>query len=158
MKKEVAEKLKLLKRKSKPAGLPPGTLVYVGERKEEAVRITYFDYDEQNFAEKQVSNIEECFSFKATPTVTWINIDGLHEVQIIEELGQHYELHPLVLEDVLHTEQRPKFQDFEKYIYIVFKMLSYNDEKQTIESEQVSLIFGSNFVISFQETIGDIFD
>jgi len=149
---------KLIKKHSRKAGLPPGTLVHVGERKAETVRITYIDYDEQNFAEKQVSTIEEFFAFKTTPTVTWINIDGLHDVQIIEKLGQHFDLHPLILEDILHTGQRPKLEDFEKYIFIVLTMLNYNGDNQTVEAEQVSIVLGSNFVISFQERIGDVFD
>lgn len=149
---------KRTKKRLKKSGLPPGTLVYVGEQKVEAVKISYLDYDEQNFREKQVSNIEECFPFKATPTVTWINIDGLHDVEIIEKLGKQFELHPLILEDILHTEQRPKYEDFDKYIFIVLRMLQYNEQIQDIESEQVSLILGKNFVISFQERVGDVFD
>lgn len=149
---------KLIKRYSKVAGLPPGTLVHVGERKEGTVRITVIDYDEQNFKEKQVSSVEECFPFKTTPTVTWINIDGIHDVAIIEKLGRQFVLHPLILEDILNTVQRPKYEDLEKYIFIVLKMLSYDDEKQALQTEQVSLIVGANFVISFQESIGDVFE
>lgn len=149
---------KLIKRRSKKVGAPPGTLVYVGEKKVEKVRISYIDYDEQNFQEKQMSNIEECFPFKTTPTVTWINIDGLHEVKVTEKLGKQFELHPLILEDILHTEQRPKYEDFDKYIFIVLRMLSFNEEIQAVESEQVSLILGANFVISFQERTGDVFE
>ena len=152
------KKLKQTKKRSKKAGLPPGTLVHVGERKEESVRITVIDYDEQSFQEKEASSIEECFQFKTTPTVTWINIDGIHRIDIIEKLGKHFELHPLILEDILNTGQRPKFEDFDKYIFIVLKMLSYDDEKQTVQAEQVSLVLGLNFVISFQESIGDVFE
>jgi magnesium transporter len=149
---------KRAKKRLKKAGLPPGTLVHVGEKKVEAVKISYLDYDEQNFQEKQVSNIEECFPFKTTPTVTWINIDGLHDVEIIEKLGKRFELHPLILEDVLHTEQRPKYEDFDNYIFVVLRMLQYSEQIQDIESEQVSLILGANFVISFQERVGDVFE
>jgi len=156
--KKVAKKHSSLKRQYKPVGLPPGTLVYVGERKVETVRITYFDYDEQNFVEKQVSSIEECFPFKTTPTVTWINIDGLHDIQIIEKMGREFELHPLLMEDILSTRQRPKVEDFDKYFFIVLKMLRYNGGEQAVESEQVSIVLGQNFVISFQETVGDVFD
>ncbi|MHC4734936.1 MAG: CorA family divalent cation transporter, partial [Planctomycetota bacterium] len=151
------KKLRSTKRRSKKAGLPPGTLIHIGEKKEEVVRIIYLDYDEQNFEEKQVAKIEECFSFKTTPTLTWINIDGLHDVKLIEKLGKQFELHPLILEDILNTGQRPKLEDFDKYIFIVLKMLSYDDEKESIEAEQVSLVLGKNFVISFQERIGDVF-
>ncbi len=149
---------KLVKGRSKKAGLPPGTLVHVGEKKVESVRVTCLDYDEQNVEEKQVSAIEECFPFKATPTVTWINIDGLHDVEMIERLGKEFDLHHLILEDVLNTGQRPKFEDFGKNVFIVLKMLTYDEEHQTVECEQVSLIVGVNFVISFQERIGDVFD
>ena len=147
-----------IRKRSTKAGLPPGTLVHVGEKRAEAVHITLIDYDEQSFQEKEVSTVEECFPFKSTPTVTWINIDGLHQVDIIEKLGKRFELHPLILEDVLHTEQRPKYEDFDKYIFIVLRMLGYNEQIQVVESEQVSLILGTNFVISFQERIGDVFD
>jgi len=151
-------KSKSVRRHVKKAGLPPGTLVHVGEKMVENVRISYIDYDEQGFSEKQVSKIEECFPFKTTPTVTWINIDGLHEVQIIERLGSQFELHPLMLEDILHTEQRPKFEDFEKYMFFVMQMLRYNEEIQAVESEQISLVLGESYVITFQERVGDVFD
>jgi len=151
-------KAKRTKRRSKKAGLPPGTLIHIGEKKAEKVRITVIDYDEQHFQEKQVVNVEECFPFKATPTVTWINIDGLHQIDIIKKLGQHFELHPLILEDILNTGQRPKCEDYEKYIFIVLKMLTFDDENQVIQSEQVSFVLGSNLVISFQESVGDVFE
>ncbi len=146
------------KRHTKKAGLPPGTLVHVGERKLESVRITVIDYDENNFQEKQVPRIEDCFQFKATPTVTWINIDGLHEVEVIEKIGKQYGLHPLILEDILHVGQRPKYEDLESYIFVVLMMLRFDEENQTTLSEQVSLVLGPNFVISFQESIGDVFE
>ena len=90
--------------------------------------------------------------------MTWINIDGLHEVKIIENIGSHFDIHPLVLEDILHTGQRPKTEDFGSYIYIVLKMLYFNEEENEIQDEQLSIILGSNFVISFQERVGDVFN
>ncbi len=151
-------KAKQTKRRSRKAGLPPGTLVHIGEKRLESIRITVIDYDEQNFQEKQVAKIEECFPFKQTPTVSWINIDGIHETSIIEKLGKHFDLHPLILEDILNTGQRPKCEDYDNYIYTVLQMLSYNDKDEMIRAEQVSLVLGSNFVISFQESIGDVFE
>ena len=153
-----AERPKQVKRRSKKAGLPPGTLVHIGEKKTENVRITYLDYDEQNFQEKQVTNIEECFAFKETPTVTWINIDGIHDIDIIEKIGKHYNLHPLILEDILHTTQRPKFEDYDSHLFIVLRMLMSAGEKQLVQSEQVSIIVGRKFVLSFQESVGDVFE
>lgn len=154
-----AERPKPVKRHTKKkAGAPPGTLVHIGEKKAESVRITYIDYDEQSFQEKQVTDIKECFPFKETPTVTWINIDGIHDVDIIEKIGKHFGLHPLILEDILHTTQRPKFEDYDSHLFIVLRMLMSASEKQLVQSEQVSMVVGRNFVISFQESIGDVFE
>jgi magnesium transporter len=152
------EKTKSLKRHSKKAGLPPGTLVHIGEKKAEKVRITYIDYDEQNFQERQVPDIEECFPFKETQTITWINIDGIHNVDIIEKIGKHFDLHSLILEDILNTTQRPKFEDYDSHLFIVLKMLMSTGEKQLVQSEQVSIVVGRKFVLSFQESIGDVFE
>jgi magnesium transporter len=147
-----------IKRRSKKAGLPPGTLVHIGDKKLEKVRITIIDYDEENFEQKKAHNVEECFQFKTKPTVTWINIDGLHDVELIEKIGKHYEIHHLILEDILNTGQRPKFEDLENYIFIVLRMLSYDEKAQLINSEQVSMVLGRNYVLSFQENVGDVFE
>lgn len=145
-------------RRAKKSGLPPGALVHIGEKREQAVRITYMDYDENRFQEKQGVAVEECFPFKDTDTVTWINIDGIDDIPIIEKIGKAYDLHPLILEDIVTAGQRPKFDNYDKYAYIVLKMLTYNHANETVESEQISIVFGSNFVISFQEDVGDIWD
>jgi magnesium transporter len=149
---------KLIKKRSEKAGLPPGSLVHIGEKKADTPKITVMDYDEAHFQEKEIKTIEECFLFKDTPTVTWINIDGLHRVEILEKLGECYGFHPLVLEDILNTDQRPKMEDYGEYLYIVLRMLSYNDKSSEIESEQISLVLGPNFVFSFQEREGDTFN
>jgi magnesium transporter len=149
---------KLIKKRSEKAGLPPGSLVHIGEKKAETPKITVMDYDETHFQEKEIKTIEECFLFKDKPTVTWINIDGLHQVEILEKLGECYGLHPLVLEDILNTDQRPKMEDYGEYLYIVLRMLNYNDKSSEIESEQISLVLGPNFVFSFQEREGDTFN
>jgi magnesium transporter len=150
--------VKFIKRRAKKIGLPPGTPVFVGEKKIEKAKITIIDYDEKQFQEKEAKTIEECFPFKDTPTVTWINVDGVHQVDIIENIGRHFELHPLIQEDIMNTEQRPKMEDFECYIYIVLKVLYYDEKKNETKIEQVSLVLGENFVISLQEMEGDIFD
>ena len=147
-----------IKKRSKTIGQPPGSLIHIGEKKTGRARITIIDYDETRFEEKEVKAVKECFPFKDKSTVTWINIDGLHQVEIIEKIGKHFNLHPLVLEDILNTGQRPKIEDFGEYLYIVLKMLYYDDKKGEVKAEQVSLILGSNYVISFQEVEGDVFD
>ncbi len=150
--------LRFVKHESKRAGLPPGSLIHVGERRVETPRITVVDYDELEYQEREIGSIEECFPYKNTPSVTWINIDGIHDTTVIEKIGHHFELHPLALEDVLNTGQRPKMEDAESYIFLVLKMLCYEGESDMVRAEQVSIVFGQNFVISFQEQRGDVFD
>ncbi|MGB2960830.1 MAG: magnesium and cobalt transport protein CorA, partial [Candidatus Omnitrophota bacterium] len=149
---------RLIKKISETAGLAPGALVHVGKARTAKTRITIIDYDELQFQEKEAKTIEECFPFKDTPTVTWVNIDGVHELDIIEKIGKQFDLHPLTLEDIVNTGQRPKFEDFEKYVFVVLKMLYQEEGDDGITAEQVSLILGPNYVISFQEKEGDVFD
>ena len=149
---------RFIKKTSQKAGLPPGTLVHIGERKTGKVRITIIDYDAVQFEETEASTVEECFPYKDKPTTTWINIDGIHKIEVIETIGRQFDLHPLLLEDIVNTGQRPKMEDFGNYIFLVLKMLRYSGENHEVEAEQVSLILGSNFVISFQEREGDVFD
>jgi len=149
---------RIIKKRSKKVGRPPGTLIHIGEKKVEKARISIIGYDVAQIQEKEVKTVEECFPFKDSPTVTWINVDGIHQVEIIEKIGKHFDLHLLVLEDIMNTGQRPKIEDFENYLFIVLKMLNYDDKKNEIRSEQISLILSSNLVFSFQESEGDVFD
>ncbi|RJO61352.1 MAG: magnesium and cobalt transport protein CorA [Dehalococcoidia bacterium] len=145
-------------KRSKKAGLPPGTLVHIGREHAEATRISLIDYTETQFQEKTIDNIEDTFPFRDSRSVTWINIDGLHDTSTIEKIGNHFGLHPLIQEDIVNTEQRPKIEDFGSYIFIVLRMLDYDVKRQEIKNEQVSLVLGSNFVLSFQEDVGDVWD
>ena len=148
-----------IKKRAKKVGLPPGTLIHTGEKKTDEIKITVIDYDETNFQEKEIKTIVECFPYKDKPTITWINVDGVHQIEILEKLGECFGLHPLVLEDILNTDQRTKIEDYGDYLYIVLKMLYYDNKSSEIVTEQISLIFGQNFVLSFQEGMkGDIFD
>ncbi|MBN1221618.1 MAG: magnesium/cobalt transporter CorA, partial [Candidatus Aminicenantes bacterium] len=149
---------RLYRKGKKKIGIPPGTPIYVGEERKEKVKITLIDYNEEHFEEKEIEVIDDCFPCKATPSVSWINVDGIHRVDIVEMLGKHFELHPLIQEDICHTGQRPKMEDGGHYIYIVLNMLQYDEEGKETKAEQVSLILGKNYVISFQEKEGDIFE
>jgi magnesium transporter len=131
--------------------------VHIGETRTEDVRISLIDYDEHHVEEKSDLSVEGCIPFKASPTVTWVNVTGIHDIAIIEAFGKVFDIHPLVLEDVVHTGQRPKMEDMGDYLFIVLKMLSHANGENTFETEQLSLIVGSNFVISFQEREGDVF-
>lgn len=148
----------LIKKRSKKAGLPPGTLVHIGEKKAEEIKITILDYDETQFQEKFSKTFDECFIFRDKSTVRWINVDGIHHIETLEKLGDCFGIHPLTLEDVLNTDQRPKIEDFGDYLYIVLNMFSHNDKSNEILKEQISLILGPNFVLSFQEKEGDVFN
>ncbi|KPK85704.1 MAG: magnesium transporter [Phycisphaerae bacterium SM23_33] len=149
---------RLLRKGSQTLGQPPGTMVFVGERKTEKSKITTIDYDDTHFEAKQVGQVEECFPYRDKPTVTWINVDGIHDLEVVERLGSHFGIHPLVLEGIVNTTQRPKTEDFDEYIYLVLKMLSYDESSAGILAEQVSVVLGPNFVISFQEREGDVFE
>lgn len=149
---------RMVKRAARKVGLPPGSLVHAGERRAERVHITLVDYDEEHFQERKVERVEECFPFREEPSVTWINVDGLHNPEVLETLGSHYGLHPLVMEDILHTGQRPKVEDYGDYLFVVLRMLQLREGKAEVEDEQVSLVLGPNFVFSFQERPGDVFD
>lgn len=149
---------RLIKKTSKRIGLPPGVLVHIGEKKTERVRIGIIGYDQEQIQEKEAKTVEECFPFIDKPTVTWINVVGVHQVEIIKNIGKHFDIHPLVLEDIVNTKQRPKMENFGDYIFIVLKIPYYDEKENSIKAEQISLILGSNFVISFQESEKDIFN
>lgn len=149
----------ILDKRTRKVGLAPGSLVYVGKERQTKPIITVMDFDKKNLIEKEVHNIKECFAFREKPTVTWINIEGLNDIAVLSELGAHYGFHPLLLEDILNTHQRPKTQDFTDYIYVVLKMFYFRKDMFRIDTEQISLILGENYVISFQEGFkGDVFD
>jgi magnesium transporter len=150
--------LKFVKKSSWKAGMPPGSLVRADEKRTEKVRVTVIDYDEQGVREKDIEDLKECIPFRDSQSVTWINIDGIHQMNVIEEIGSQYGVHPLVLEDIASTGQRPKLEDFRDYVFVVLNMLRFDETGSEIEAEQVSIILGSNFVVSFQEKPGDVFD
>src|ERR1051326_4744647 len=108
---------RLIKKRSIASGLPPGSLIHIGERKSDKTKITVIDYNEKDLREKEIENVEDCLIFKNRPTITWINIDAIHQPEILEKIGKCFDIHPLVLEDILNTDQRPKMEDFGDYIY-----------------------------------------
>jgi magnesium transporter len=147
----------------KISDLSPSAVLSAANAVMDRPKITVIDYDEDHYHEPEVKAIEECFVFKGKPTVTWINIDGLHQADILEKLGSCYGIHPLVLEDIL-ADQRPKIEDYDDYIFIVLKMLYCNEIGDEdlgdcrIDSDQISIILGQNFIISFKEKEVDVFN
>jgi magnesium transporter len=143
---------------SEKSGLPSGSLVHVGEVHEIENRITVVDYNKSALEKRVVKSIDDILLYKHTHTVTWVNIEGLTDVSVIEAIGKHFGIHALVLEDILNTHQRPKFEDYEDYLYIVLKALSLSDDIFDVSYEQISLLILDKFVFSFKEKPDDIFD
>ena len=147
--------MKLVQKRSRKAGLPPGTLVHIGEKKPDKVTIASFNYAGARCDERRDQSHEGL----APPTdesVMWVDIGGVHKMDVLESLGKQFHLHPLLLEDIANTDQRPKLDDYETCLFLVIKMLSVTD-RQDIAVEQVSLVLGPNFVLSFQENGADVF-
>ncbi|MGB3076376.1 MAG: magnesium/cobalt transporter CorA [Chitinophagales bacterium] len=142
----------------KSPGLAPGKIIYVGDDRTDQVNISVIDYDIDFFNESKSVTVEDCYKYRDTSTSTWINVDGIHHTDIIEKVGKYFGINTLVLEDVVNTNSRPKIDDFKEYAFIVLKMLTYDTDKHNLNIEQVSLVLGKNFVISFQENEGDIFN
>ena len=155
MKKKAAKKR--TQNYKKHIGQVPGTLVYTGEKSGTQLQIQSFDYTKDTVEETILQHIEDAVPFKDTDSVTWININGLHYVEEIERVGEQYGLHPLVLEDIVNTSQRPKIDEYDGYLFVVLKMLYY-DKDENIAIEQVSLVLGKNYVLTFQEAKGDVFE
>lgn len=148
---------KLLKIRAKKVGLPAGTLISVNGRPHHEITISLMDYDASTLIEKKSASLKDCVFYLDTPRITWINICGVHDITTVGAIGQEFGLHPLMLEDIMSLGQRSKIDDYKDTLYIVAKMLVYNEEKQAVDDEQVSLILGKNFVISFLESSPKIF-
>ncbi|MGB8598537.1 MAG: magnesium/cobalt transporter CorA [Burkholderiales bacterium] len=147
------------KKHIRKSGMAPGSLVYTGEKRALAeARITLFDFDEQHCIEKTLVKIEECLPFANASSVTWINVDSVQMPGALEAFGKTLGFHPLMLEDILNTEQRPKYEDYGDYVFLVVKMLDLEGAENQMTIEQLSLVVGANYVISFQERPGDVFN
>jgi len=147
---------RLARKRAQKAGLPPGTLVYTGERLQGA-RITVMEYDEENLSQGELNTVAECPLLQEKPTVTWINVSGISQVGNLEKLGECFKLHPLVLEDILNIDQRPKVEDYGDYLFIVLKKIDQDPGTGEIAADQISLVLGANYLLSFEEGDGEIF-
>lgn len=149
---------KRIKSRRSKIGSAPGTLVHVGERHSKNVKITLIKYNKDSFNKIIYDDIEKCLAAINESDVNWINIDGLHDIDVIEKIGGNFNLHPLILEDILNTTQHPKIDIDDNYIYVVIKMLYYDKNVKEIKSEQISLVILQNYILSFQEFEGDVFN
>jgi len=155
----MAKRRKLMLRRpktTKSVNQVPGTMTYVGNKEASETKLDVIDYNINNFERFGSTTTEDAFKFVDEKSITWFNIDGLSNIEEIQKLGDHYELHPLVMEDIVNTGQRPKIEEYQDYLFIVAKMLYYKNGE--IENEHISMIVGRNYVLTFQESDGDVFD
>lgn len=141
----------------------PGTLTYIGRKESAETKLEVIDYSKDSFERHLSTNPEDAFNFENENKITWINIDGLSNTAEIEKLGKYYDLHPLIMEDLVNTNQRPKIDEFQDYIFVVVKMLYFPKEAKDRNNgdlivEHVSLVMGKDYVLTFQEADGDVFE
>lgn len=149
---------KTVRKVSNKIGMPPGSLIHVGEQKVDIAKMTVIDYAKELLSEMPLDKIEACDQCMEQDCVSWININGLHDVNLMENVGQYFGLHALVLEDIMNTKHRPKAEEYDDYLFFTLKMLHYNEETLEVENEQVSFVLGEYTIVSFQEKEGDVFE
>ena len=145
-------------RKRPRTGQAPGSLIYTGKVYTDQIKIQVIDYTDDFINEVVIKDVDELEQFNHPNSITWINIQGLHDIEIISSIGKLMGLHPLTLEDILDTNQRPKVEEFDEHLYISMKMINHIEKVNMIDIEQVSIIAHKHYVICFQEKPGDVFD
>jgi magnesium transporter len=150
---------RLTRRRTAKTGLAPGTPVHVGRQKMDVVKIALMDFDSAGCQEvAETTDLALLAAARDSAPVTWINVAGLHALETIEAIGGMFDIHPLLLEDILNTEQRPKIEQHDSYLYMILKLIHWDEDAAEIETEQISIVLGSRFVITFQEQEKDIFE
>ena len=139
-------------------GLPPGTPVFLGEQKMPLPRLELFAYGPQGLRQQAEASLDDCRAMRRPGSVGWLNVNGIHDIARIEAVAEGFGLHPMTLEDILNTYQRPKCEEFTDYVFIALKMLDFDEDAQRVETEHVSIVLGDGYVISFLEDEGDVFD
>lgn len=157
-KRKLRKLTELFDQEPKQIGLPPGTLVYTGQKETEPVSISLIEYDQNSFTEKKIDNLNEILFSKENEKVSWITIDGVHDIQLMERIQSYFNIHPLAMEDIVHTTQRPKAEEYPDQLFIVTRMFIYDEENRDIKNEQVSFILGKNYLLTFLEDPGDVFN
>ncbi len=147
-----------LKKSKSEIGLSPSELIFRGNKKIDQVQLRIIDFDQSTIEEKSIHSVKEILPYTKTNTVTWLNVDGLHDLELLKEIGEEFDLNKLILADVLETNARPKIHEYENCIFISIKMLQFANDDNKIKVENLSLIFNDNVLISFQELRGDVFE
>jgi len=144
--------------KETKVGLPPGTVVHTGEKRTEKVTMNIMTFDEGDMREYMADSMDDCSPPLTETAVKWVHVNGVHDIEIVKAIGEFYNIHPLILEDIPSTAQRPKFEHIGKSVYVVLRAFDFDKRTYRIISEQVSIVFGDHYVLSFQESATDLFD
>jgi magnesium transporter len=144
--------------RSVKSGLGPDMLIHVGDKRNTTVSIKLMDYDASSLKESTIKDLGECNPFVTSETVTWLDIDGIHDSNVVAEVGKKFDIHMLVLEDIMNSTSRPKVEFFDEYTFITLKMLELDKKSNELNVEQLSIVFGSKYLLMFQERPGDFFD
>lgn len=146
-------------RQSKKSGLPPGSVIHIGKKITEKPQLYWIRYNADDIQTAEVATLLQLPQPVETTThITWLDLVGINHTDMVEELGKTYNLHPLVLEDIVNTEQRPKFEEFTGYTFFTLKKAEYTRLSAFVALSQVSIVFGKNFVLTFREEDSDLFD
>ncbi len=151
-------RIPLIRKNLPDVGQVPGEVVHVGEKKDRPVRISLIDYDPDGLNEREIADHSVLSDYKNSKSVSWVNFDGVHNPSMLERVAEQFQIHTLVAEDIANTTQRPKFEEYDGYLFMVLKMLTYDGDSNSVRSEQVSLILMPGMVFSFQEEPGDVFE
>jgi len=149
---------RIIKNISRKSGLQPGSIVYIGKPRPEpkTVAIDVIEFNKDAFRRVEINSVDECSGYHNPGTISWFNINDIHNTELITKIGGYFNIHPLSLEDIANTGHRPKIEENDQYIFLIVKMLDL-DENGKVRSEQLSIVIGSDYIISFQENVGDIF-
>ena len=146
------------KYRTRKKDLSPGSAIFTGDKKVDEIVITIFNYDEHQFEEKKIESVDELKTLKDKAKTLWVNIAGLHDVTLIEKVNEIFGVHSLVIEDILNVNHSPKIEEHDGFLFLILKMIDFNKSKHDLNIEQVSIVLGKNYVITFQENIGDVFN
>lgn len=146
------------KYRSRKKDLSPGSAVFTGDKKVDEIVITIFNYDEHKFEEKKIESVDELKQLKEKAKTLWVNIAGLHDVNLIEKVCEIFGVHSLVIEDILNVNHSPKIEEHDNFLFLVLKMIDFDKVKHEFNIEQISIVLGKNYVITFQENTGDVFN
>lgn len=146
------------KNRASKAGMGPGSLVYIGNERNTSISIRVISFNADTLEEAVITNYSDLSKYKTTDAVSWIDIDGIHDTKLIEEIGTIFGVHVLVQEDILNTTSRPKVEVFEDYTFVTLRMLDFQSDAGSINDEQFSMIIGNGFLVTFQERPGDDFN